>query len=86
MLPRGVSAALQSLMDAKPAAGQRVLVFAASGGVGHVAVQLAKSLGLFTVGVAGPKNTVRPAHRLGLQHQHNRLKCSAGHSMCRKGL
>jgi NADPH:quinone reductase-like Zn-dependent oxidoreductase len=50
-------------MDAKPVEGQRVLVFAASGGVGHVAVQLAKSLGLHTVGVAGPKNTVRGGHK-----------------------
>jgi NADPH:quinone reductase-like Zn-dependent oxidoreductase len=46
-------------MAAKPVAGQRVLVFAASGGVGHVAVQLAKALGLTTVGVTGNKNTVR---------------------------
>jgi D-arabinose 1-dehydrogenase-like Zn-dependent alcohol dehydrogenase len=50
---------LQALMEAQPVAGQRALVFAASGGVGHVAVQLAKSLGLTTAGVAGPKNTVR---------------------------
>jgi hypothetical protein len=50
-------------MEAQPVEGQRVLVFAASGGVGHVAVQLAKSLGLHTVGVAGPKNTVRGGHR-----------------------
>ena len=46
-------------MEAKPVPGQRVLVFAAAGGVGHVAVQLAKSLGLVAVGVAGPRNTVR---------------------------
>jgi NADPH:quinone reductase-like Zn-dependent oxidoreductase len=48
-------------MEAKPKPGQRVLVFAAAGGVGHVAVQLAKSLELYTVGVTGPSNTVRQA-------------------------
>jgi NADPH:quinone reductase-like Zn-dependent oxidoreductase len=53
------NACCQALMEAKPVQGQRVLVFAAAGGVGHVAVQLAKSLGLFTVGVTGPKNLVR---------------------------
>uniref|UniRef100_A0A383WHE0 Enoyl reductase (ER) domain-containing protein n=1 Tax=Tetradesmus obliquus TaxID=3088 RepID=A0A383WHE0_TETOB len=57
--------AWQSLMDAKPKEGQRCLVFAASGGVGHVAVQLAKSLGLVTVGVAGPKNTAWVKQQLG---------------------
>jgi NADPH:quinone reductase-like Zn-dependent oxidoreductase len=46
-------------MEAQPVEGQRLLVFAASGGVGHMAVQLAKSLGLYTVAVAGPNNTVR---------------------------
>jgi NADPH:quinone reductase-like Zn-dependent oxidoreductase len=65
---------LQALMEAQPVEGQRVLVFAASGGVGHVAVQLTKSLGLYTVGVAGPKNTVRPAHRL---HQRS-IQCDTG--------
>jgi NADPH:quinone reductase-like Zn-dependent oxidoreductase len=56
---RILTALCQSLLDAKPVAGQRLLVFAASGGVGHMAVQLAKSLGLYTVAVAGPNNTVR---------------------------
>lgn len=57
--------------------GQRVLVFAASGGVGHVAVQLAKSLGLYTVAVAGPKNTVR--RRL---FTYRQLQCSMQHEHC----
>eukprot|EP00882_Tetradesmus_deserticola_P003189 GHRQ01003380.1.p1 GENE.GHRQ01003380.1~~GHRQ01003380.1.p1 ORF type:complete len:233 (+),score=88.23 GHRQ01003380.1:312-1010(+) len=57
--------AWQALMAGQPVEGQRVLVFAASGGVGHMAVQLAKALGLFTVGVAGPKNTVWVKDQLG---------------------
>lgn len=48
--------AWQALMEAKPHQGQRALVLAASGGVGHMAVQLAKALGLYVVGVAGPAN------------------------------
>lgn len=48
--------AWQSLQNANPKPGQRVLVMAASGGVGHMAVQLAKALGLYVVGVVGPAN------------------------------
>eukprot|EP00882_Tetradesmus_deserticola_P028326 GHRQ01031553.1.p2 GENE.GHRQ01031553.1~~GHRQ01031553.1.p2 ORF type:complete len:115 (+),score=29.24 GHRQ01031553.1:27-347(+) len=65
--------AWQALMAGQPVEGQRVLVFAASGGVGHMAVQLAKALGLFTVGVAGPKNTVRVEMRCG---RHGPVLCS----------
>jgi len=48
--------AWQALMGAAPHLGQRCLVLAASGGVGHLAVQLAKALGLHVVGVAGSAN------------------------------
>jgi NADPH2:quinone reductase len=85
VLTHGVPAALQSLMDAKPVEGQRALVFAASGGVGHVAVQLAKSLGLTTVGVAGPKNTVRGGTEGGpasLAQHTAAVERIPGHSMC----
>ena len=36
--------------------GQRVLVLAAAGGVGHFAVQFAKAFGAHVVGIAGPSN------------------------------
>lgn len=36
--------------------GKRVLITAAAGGVGHVAVQLAKARGMYVVGTAGPDN------------------------------
>jgi NADPH:quinone reductase-like Zn-dependent oxidoreductase len=42
--------ALTEAADVKP--GDRVLVHAAAGGVGHVAVQLAKSLGAWVIGTA----------------------------------
>jgi len=45
--------AYQSLVEiAGVQAGQRVLVHAAGGGVGHIAVQLAKSLGAYVIGTA----------------------------------
>ncbi|REA57140.1 NADP-dependent oxidoreductase [Dyadobacter luteus] len=49
--------ALQALEDhAKVKAGQKVLVHAAAGGVGHYAVQLAKNLGAYVVGTSSAKN------------------------------
>ena len=48
---------LQALESAKPEKGARILVLNASGGVGSMAVQLAKALyDAYVVGVTGPKN------------------------------
>lgn len=52
-LPLAGLTAWQALVDvAKVAEGQRVLVHAAAGGVGHLAVQIAKSLGAYVIGTA----------------------------------
>lgn len=52
-LPVAALTGLQSLVDtAGVRPGQRVLVHAAAGGVGHLAVQIAKSLGAHVIGTA----------------------------------
>lgn len=52
-LPTAVLAAWQPLVNvAGVRAGQRVLVHAAAGGVGHLAVQIAKARGAYVVGTA----------------------------------
>ena len=52
-LPLVSLTAYQALVDmAKVQAGQRVLIHAAAGGVGHVAVQIAKALGAYVIGTA----------------------------------
>ncbi|WP_330298705.1 NADP-dependent oxidoreductase [Streptomyces sp. NBC_00503] len=52
-LPLAALTAWQSLADtAGLRAGQRVLVHAAAGGVGHFAVQIAKALGAYVIGTA----------------------------------
>lgn len=49
--------AWQALMvHAQVKAGQRVLIQAASGGVGHYAVQIAKAQGVYVVGSSSPEN------------------------------
>lgn len=48
--------ALQALDHAKSQAGQRILINAAAGGVGHMAVQLAKLRGLTVIGTASAHN------------------------------
>lgn len=49
--------AWQALFDvARLAAGQKILIHAAAGGVGHLAVQLAKWRGAYVIGTASAKN------------------------------
>ncbi|HVN34062.1 MAG TPA: NAD(P)-dependent alcohol dehydrogenase [Casimicrobiaceae bacterium] len=56
-LPIAGGTALQGLADeARVAAGQRVLVTGAAGGVGHFAVQIAKHVGARVVGVCSAAN------------------------------
>jgi NADPH:quinone reductase-like Zn-dependent oxidoreductase len=53
-VPLAALTAWQSLVDtAHVTAGQRVLIHAAAGGVGHFAVQIAKHLGAHVIGTAG---------------------------------
>ncbi|CAN5604606.1 NADP-dependent oxidoreductase [soil metagenome] len=57
VLPLAGLAAWESLVNvAKVGPGQRVLVHAAAGGVGTIAVQLAKARGAFVVGTASAAN------------------------------
>ncbi|PJN22607.1 NADP-dependent oxidoreductase [Kitasatospora sp. CB02891] len=53
-LPLAALTAWQALVDtAQVKAGDRVLVHAAAGGVGHLAVQIAKARGAYVIGTAG---------------------------------
>jgi NADPH:quinone reductase-like Zn-dependent oxidoreductase len=57
VLPLAGLAAWQTLFEAAGlAAGQRVLIHAAAGGVGHLAVQLAKWKGAHVIGTAAARN------------------------------
>jgi len=54
-LPMAGLTALQALVDrANVRPGQRVLIHAAAGGVGHLAVQIAKTLGAYVIATARP--------------------------------
>ncbi|PSB28937.1 NADP-dependent oxidoreductase [Chlorogloea sp. CCALA 695] len=56
-LPIGALTAWQAMFDlANLSSGQRILITGASGGVGSMAVQLAKAKGAFVVGTASGKN------------------------------
>jgi NADPH:quinone reductase-like Zn-dependent oxidoreductase len=54
-VPLAALTAWQALADtAALSAGQRVLIHAAAGGVGHLAVQIAKARGAYVIGTASP--------------------------------
>jgi NADPH:quinone reductase-like Zn-dependent oxidoreductase len=56
-LPLAALTAWQALNDtAHLESGQRVLIHAAAGGVGHLAVQIAKARGAYVIGTASAKN------------------------------
>jgi NADPH:quinone reductase-like Zn-dependent oxidoreductase len=56
-LPLAGLTAWQTLVDtAQVRPGQRVLIHAAAGGVGHLAVQIAKARGAYVIGTARPAN------------------------------
>jgi NADPH:quinone reductase-like Zn-dependent oxidoreductase len=56
-LPLAALTAWQALADtAQLPAGQRVLIHAAAGGVGHLAVQIAKARGAYVIGTASAAN------------------------------
>jgi NADPH:quinone reductase-like Zn-dependent oxidoreductase len=57
-LPMAGLTAWQALVDTGGLTdGQRVLIHAAGGGVGHLAVQIAKALGAYVIGTASPSKT-----------------------------
>ena len=56
-IPLGALTAWQAMFDlANLSSGQRLLITAASGGVGSLAVQLAKAKGAFVIGMASGRN------------------------------
>jgi NADPH:quinone reductase-like Zn-dependent oxidoreductase len=56
-MPLAALTAWQALVDkAQIGAGQRVLIHAAAGGVGHLAVQIAKARGAYVIGTASAGN------------------------------
>ncbi|MGW4244503.1 NADP-dependent oxidoreductase [Nocardia sp. NPDC004722] len=56
-IPLAALTAYQAIVDtANVQAGQRVLIHAAAGGVGHFAVQIAKSLGAYVIGTSSAAN------------------------------
>jgi len=66
VLPVDGAVALRGLRDALEArAGDALVVFGASGGVGHLALQLARNMGLRTLAIASGEDGVKLAGRLG---------------------
>jgi NADPH:quinone reductase-like Zn-dependent oxidoreductase len=58
-IPLGALTAWQAMFDlANLSSGQRILITAASGGVGSLAVQIAKAKGAFVIGMASGRNEV----------------------------
>ena len=66
-MPSDAMTGLRGLDDMLNEAGESVLVFGASGGIGHMAVQLAKRMGARVFAVASGDDGVALAKRLGAE-------------------
>ncbi|KAJ2809889.1 hypothetical protein H4S07_002995 [Coemansia furcata] len=69
------TAYLGTVYVAKPKAGETILISAASGAVGQVAVQLAKARGLRVVGMAGSDDKIEHIRSLGADAAFNYKTC-----------
>lgn len=67
VLPWDGLTALSGLQALELVAGQSLLVFGASGGIGHLAVQLARTMGVRTLAVASGKDGRELCERLGAE-------------------
>eukprot|EP00039_Didymoeca_costata_P016245 m.287692 g.287692 ORF g.287692 m.287692 type:complete len:375 (+) comp16364_c0_seq1:111-1235(+) len=66
-LPLGGLTCIQAFRDHDLKAGQRLLVIGASGGVGHIATQIAAAMDVTVVGICSTKN-IDLGHSLGASH------------------
>ncbi|WP_367888713.1 NADP-dependent oxidoreductase [Arthrobacter woluwensis] len=84
-LPLAALTAWQALVDtAGVAPGDRVLIHAAAGGVGHLAVQIAKARGAYVIGTASAPQARTPA-RAGRRRDHRLPRDRLRRSRPRRG-
>src|SRR5712691_11278314 len=62
----------------RPQKGQRVLIYAAAGGMGNALIDLAKAADLVVIGVVGSEEKARFARDLGADHTINRKRETVG--------
>ncbi len=63
--------------------GQRVLILGGTGGVGHIGVQLARSLGAEVVAACGTPEKIQLAKQLGAHHAYNYRELSTADAIAR---
>ena len=83
MMLKGMTAEVLLLRCARVGRGDTILFHAAAGGVGSIACQWAKHLGLRVIGTAGGPEKVARASALRLRPRH-RLR-QGGHRRAREG-
>lgn len=76
LIPTGISALVCLEQIAQPHAGETLVMTAAAGGLGHIALQLAKSLGCRVIGLAGSEAKCAAIRALGADAAINYKTCT----------